>query len=293
MAEMVLRTARPASIASLLNPVGLAANLWSRRDLIVQFSQRYFLARHRGTYLGMVWALLFPLVLLAVYSFIFNFVFTARATRMVPDGVGGESPETRMQYAVALFLSLTIFNIFSESVVRSTGLVLDNPNYVKRVVFPLEVLPVSSLGAALMFSLFGIGLSLAGAAVFYPKLYWTALLLPVVLTPMLALALGLAWFFSSLAVFVRDIGNLVAIVVGQILFFMTPIFYRAEDLQEWAWIVGINPVGVVIESARQVTLYGEMPDWSALGGVLVIGLVVMQLGYTWFMKSKRGFADVL
>lgn len=293
MTDMVLRTARPASISSLLNPAGLASNLWSRRDLIGQFSQRYFLARHRGTYLGMVWALLFPLVLLAVYSFIFNFVFTARSARMVPDGAGGELPESRMQYAVGLFLSLTIFNIFSESVVRSTGLVLDNPNYVKRVVFPLEVLPVSSLAAALMFSLFGVGLTLAGVWAFYPGVPWTAVLLPVVVAPMLALALGLAWFISSLAVFVRDIGNLVAIVVGQILFFMTPIFYRAEDLQEWAWIVGINPVGVVIESARRVALYGQMPDWSALAGVLVIGLAVMQLGYAWFMKSKRGFADVL
>jgi lipopolysaccharide transport system permease protein len=293
MTDMVLRTARPASISALLNPVGMLAELWSRRDLIGQFSQRYFLARHRGTHLGMVWALLFPLVLLAVYSFIFNFVFTARSARMVPDGAGGALPETQTQYAVALFLSLTIFNIFSESVVRSAGLVLDNTNYVKRVVFPLEVLPVSSLMSAVKFSLFGLGLSLAGVVAFYPKVYATVLLLPVVVLPMLALALGLAWFIASLAVFVRDIGNLVVIVVGQILFFLTPIFYRADDLKEWAWIVRVNPLGVVIESARQVTLYGQMPDWRALAGVLVVGLVVMQLGYAWFMKSKRGFADVL
>jgi lipopolysaccharide transport system permease protein len=293
MTELVLRTARPASIPSLLNPVSMIANLWARRDLIRQFALRYFLARHRGTYLGMFWALLFPLVLLGVYTFIFNFVFSGRSLHLVPDGVGGAAEETRSQYSVMLFLGLTVYAVFSESVVRSAGLVLDNPNYVKRVVFPLEVLPVSALLSALMFSGFGLILTLIGVFAFYPKVYWTILLLPVILLPLLALALGLAWFIASLAVFVRDVANIVAIVVGQLLFFMTPIFYRAKDLGEWAWLADINPVGVVVDSARKVVLYGELPAWKSLGLAMVLGLVVMQLGYAWFMKSKRGFADVL
>ncbi len=293
MTDMVLRTARPASIPTLLNPVTLASNIWERRDLIRQFSLRYFLARHRGTYLGMFWAIVFPLVLLGVYTFVFNFVFSGRSAFLVPDGAGGGTPETRSQYAVWLFLGLTIFGIFSESLVRSTSLVLDNPNYVKRVVFPLEVLPVSSLLSALMFSGIGLGLTIIGAVSVYPKIHWTMILLPVVLLPLLAITLGLSWFLASLAVFVRDVGNLVSIIVSQLIFFMTPIFYRAEDLRDWAWLAKWNPLATVVGSARAVVLYGEMPDWRALATVMLIGLVIMQLGYAWFMKSKRGFSDVL
>lgn len=293
MTELVLRTARPASIPALLNPLSLWANLWGKRELTWQFAVRYFLARHRGTYLGMVWALLFPLILLGVYTFIFNFVFSGRTLHAVPDGAGGLIQETRSQYAVMLFLGLTVYGVFSESVVRSAGLVLDNPNYVKKVVFPLEVLPVSALLSALMFSGFGLTLTLVGVLAFYPKVYWTILLLPVVLLPLLALALGLAWFIASLAVFVRDVGNIVAIVVGQLLFFMTPIFYRPADLGKWAWLADLNPIGVVVHAARQVVLYGQVPDWKGLGLAMALGLCVMQLGYAWFMKSKRGFADVL
>ena len=254
---------------------------------------RFFLARYRGTYLGAVWALVFPLILLAVYTFIFNFVFSGRVLHEIPGANGVPQPETSSQYAVWLFLGMTVFGIFSESVMRSTGLVLENPNYVTKVVFPLEILPVSSLASAVMFSGFGFSLILIGLVIFYPVVHWTVILLPLGLVPLLTLALGLSWFLSSLAVFVRDVGNLVVIVVGQLLFFMTPIFYRAEDLKEWAWLAKLNPLAVVVESARKVVLYGQTPDWASLGAVTLLGLVIMQCGYAWFIKSKRGFADVL
>jgi lipopolysaccharide transport system permease protein len=290
---MVLRTARPASIQSLLSPANLVSNLLHHKDLTRQFAVRFFLARYRGTYLGAAWALVFPLILLGVYTFIFNFVFAERVNHQIP-GVGDIlQPETRSQYAVSLFLGMTVFGVFSESVIRSCGLVLENPNYVTKVVFPLEILPLAGLASALMFSCFGFSLVLIGLVVFYPSLHWTILLLPLVLIPLVALALGLSWFLASLAVFVRDITNLVVIVVGQLLFFMTPIFYRAEDLKEWAWLARVNPLAVVVESARDVVLYGRTPDWASLGLVTLLGLIIMQLGYAWFIKSKRGFADVL
>jgi lipopolysaccharide transport system permease protein len=293
MTDLVLRTARPASIQSLLSPANLVANLMRHKDLTRQFAVRFFLARYRGTYLGAAWALVFPLILLGVYTFIFNFVFASRVNHQIP-GIGGVlQPETSSQYAVWLFLGMTVFGVFSESVIRSCGLVLENPNYVTKVVFPLEIMPLASLASALMFSCFGFSLVLIGLVVFYPTLHWTIVLLPVVLIPLLALALGLSWFLASLAVFVRDISNLVVIVVGQLLFFMTPIFYRAEDLKQWAWLARVNPIAVVVESARDVTLYGRMPDWASLGLVTLLGLIITQLGYAWFIKSKRGFADVL
>jgi lipopolysaccharide transport system permease protein len=254
---------------------------------------RFFLARYRGTYLGAVWALVFPLIMLAVYTFIFNFVFSVRVSHEIPGANGVLQPETSSQYAIWLFLGMTVFGVFSEAVIRSCGLVLDNPNYVTKVVFPLEIMPVASLASAVMFSGFGFSLVLIGLLIFYPALHWTVLLLPVVMIPLLAIALGLSWFLASLAVFVRDVGNLVLIVVGQLLFFMTPIFYRADDLKDWAWLARINPLAVVVESARKVVLYGQAPDWAGLGAVTLLGLIIMQCGYAWFIKSKRGFADVL
>jgi lipopolysaccharide transport system permease protein len=293
MTDLVLRTARPPTIPSLLSPANLVSNLLQHKDLSRQFAMRFFLARYRGTYLGAAWALVFPLILLGVYTFIFNFVFSSRAPHLIPGTEGAPQPETSSQYAVWLFLGMTVFGVFSESVVRSCGLVLENPNYVTKVVFPLEVLPLANVASALMFSGFGFALVLIGLLVFYPAVHWTVVLLPVVMLPLLALALGISWFLASLAVFVRDVSNLVVILVAQLLFFMTPIFYRAEDLKQWAWLARINPLAVIVEAARDVTLYGRLPDWTSLGAVLVLGLIVMQFGYAWFIKSKRGFADVL
>lgn len=286
MPELVLHSARPTPVPALLNPAHLALTLWRHRDLTLQFAGRFFHARYRGTYLGAVWALVNPLLMLAVYTFVFNYVFAAR--------FGTDPAETRGQYAVILFCGITIYAVFSETVVRSCGLVLDNPNYVTKVVFPLEVLPAAGLLSSLMFSAFGIALVIAGTWACFGRVPWTVVLLPVVLLPAAFLALGLSWFLASLTVFVRDAANLAVIVVSQLMLFMTPIFYRVENLPaEMRGVAALNPMAGVVESARRVMIYGEMPEWRALGIAGAAGLVTMVLGYAWFVKSKRGFADVL
>lgn len=286
MPPLVIRSARPSTIGSLLSPVAMVQHLWGYRDLIRQFSIRYFLQRYRGTYLGVLWALFVPLMMLGVYTFVFNYVFAARW--------GVHTEESRSQYAVILFCGISAYGIFSECVMRSSALILDNPSYVTKVVFPVEVLPIASLFSALMFACFSIGLVLAGTLLFFGTLPWTVILLPVVLLPLLLLALGVSWFVSSLAVFVRDVGNLVSIVVSQLLFFLTPVFYRVEqipeELRRWAYL---NPLTPVVEGVRRVVIFGDQPDWQALAIVTAISLLVLQLGYAWFMKSKRGFADVI
>jgi len=285
MSQIALHSARPTPLPALLNPFALVAGLWGQRELTWQFAVRFFHLKHRGTHLGVVWALAFPLMMLAVYTFVFNYVFSAR--------FGVNPDETRSQFAVLLFAGITTYAIFSETVTGSCGLVLDHTAYVKKVVFPLEILPLAKLGSALLFSSFGYGLTLIGTWVFFGRVPWTVLLLPLVLLPMLALALGLAWFVASLSVFVRDVANIVTIVVSQLLFFMTPVFYRIENLpEEWRGVAHANPLAPVVEGVRAV-LTGGSPDFAALGVVLLIGLCVVQLGYAWFMKSKRGFADVL
>lgn len=286
MSDAVLHSARPTPILALLNPAGLVAGLWSRRDLIRQFTGRYIAQRYRGTHLGALWALIYPLLALLIYTFVFGTVLSARFR------VDGDEP--RSHYAVLLFASMTVFSMFVETVVRSCTLVADNPSYVKKVVFPVEVLPVAQAGASIGFGLFGLALTLAATWAVYGRVPWTAVLLPAVLLPMIPLALGLAWFFASLCVFVRDVGNVVGIVFSTLLIFVTPVFYSVDHLPErWRGVASANPLAPIIDGARRVLVLGEMPDWTGLGVVLVVGVVAAQAGYAWFMKSKRGFADVL
>lgn len=282
----VVHTPRPEPWLALFNPATMALGLWRRRDLIAQFAWRFFVARHRGTYLGVLWAAAFPLAMLTVYTFVFNYIFVAR--------VGANASETQSQYAVMLFCGIVVFGIFAESVTRASHLIVEHPNYVKRVVFPVEVLPVASLAAGVMTSLFGLGLTLAGVLTFYGELHWSTLMLPLVLLPLAALALGLSWFLAALTVFVRDTAHAASILIGQALFFATPIFYRIENLPEhWRGIAMLNPLAVVVDSARRVMVQGESPRWGQLLLAGAISLVVMQGGYAFFGRARRGFADVL
>jgi homopolymeric O-antigen transport system permease protein len=284
--ETALRTARPVSVVHLLNPLRPYADLWRHRDLIRQFTVRYFLSRYRGTYLGLVWAFLFPLITLAVYTFVFNTIFVVR---------WGHAPgEGKFEFALVMFCGMILFGVFSESAVRSVGLVLDNPSFVKKVVFPVEVLPVALLASSLLYAAVSLCLVLVGTHFLLGGVPWTVVLFPIVLVPLTALSLGVGWFLSSLGVFVRDMGTVVIIVVQQLLFFLTPIFYRVENLPaEYRPIAQLNPLTVIVDSGRRTLMRGELPDWIPFLWCTVLSLLVMQLGYAWFMKSKRGFADVL
>lgn len=287
MPVTAVRTSRATPFAELLSPVSLVANLWTHRDLIRQFTWRLFVARYRGTSLGLLWSVIFPLTQLAVFVFVFTNVFKMRTWES--EAITGASG-----FAVILFCGMVVYAIFSESVIRSTGLVVDNPNFVKKVIFPIEILAVASLGSSIIYALAGLVVVLVGAMVFGNGLSWTALLLPIVALPLLLWSLGIAWILSALSVFLRDVGNIVGIVVGQMLFYLTPILYPASHLPEnLGWVAWLNPLTSVVEGARSVILFGEMPQWRALGWSALGGIVVVQLGYAFFMKSKRGFADVL
>lgn len=286
--EVALRTSRPSSIGTLLNPVSMWSALWKNRDLTRQFAVRYFLTRYRGTYLGVVWALIFPLLMLLVYTFVFTYVLSARSTVL---------EETRPQYAVWLFCGMAVFGLFSATVMRGCGLVLENPQFVTKVVFPLEILPVANLGASLIYTAIELTLVVLGVAVFYKSFHATIFLLPLALLPMMAISLGVSWFLASLTVFVRDVANIAVIVISQFLFFLTPIFWKKEKLletmPELEWMVNLNPLAGIVENARRCSLQGVSLDWTSWATSMVFGIVLMQLGYAWFMKSKRGFADVI
>ncbi len=268
-----------------LNPLHLLRHLWRQRELIQQFTRREIEGRYRGSFLGIFWSFINPLILLLIYTFVFGVVFQSRWPQA--------RSESLAEFALVLFCGLIPFNIFSECVSRAPSIIIGVPNYVKKVVFPLEILAVSSVGTALFHALITLSVLLAVNLVVSGALQWTLVLLPLVLLPLIFLSLGLGWLFASLGVFLRDIGYVVALLV-QVLFFITPIFYPTQAIPEpFQTVIRSNPLTFVVDSSRMVVLWGQLPDWLSLGLWLIGSAVVMQLGYAWFMKTKKGFADVI
>jgi lipopolysaccharide transport system permease protein len=268
-----------------LNPVRLAQNLFRHRSLIGQFVQREVGARYRGSWLGLLWSFLHPVLLLAMFTFVFGVVFRARW----PHGTTGRLSE----FAVVLFCGMVVLALFGECLVRAPALMVNAANYVKRVVFPLEILPVVSLGSALFHGLVSLGVLLAAHLAVSRSLHWTVLLVPLVVAPLVFLILGLSWMLTSLGVFFRDLHHVVGLLV-QGLTFLTPVFYPVEALPEGLrpWM-RLNPLTHVVENMRRVVLWGLPPDWGTLAAWTAVNAVLMMAGYAWFMKTKRAFADVL
>jgi lipopolysaccharide transport system permease protein len=268
-----------------LNPFSALWGIWKGRDLLNQLVRRNIEVRYKGTVMGLVWMVVTPLVMLAVYTFVFGVVFKARW--------GAGFGDSKAAFALILFCGMAVFNIFSESVNGSVGIVTGNPNYVKKVVFPLELLPVSAVLSGCFFGLVWIGILLLGTVLFLHRFCLAAVCLPLVFVPLILLSCGIAWLVASLGVFFRDLAHVIGVAL-QALFFLTPIFYSVEMVPEsFKPILLFNPLTSIVQSARQVLMYDQWPDWPALGIVTLLSTVVFQLGYFWFMKTKRGFADVL
>ncbi len=275
----------PQGMTQYLNPIGLARNLWHHQDLIRQFTRREIEGRYKGSFLGLVWSIITPLVMLTIYTFVFGVIFRARWR--------GAKIDNLSQFAMILFCGLTAYNIFSECVTRAGGLVVGCPGFVKKVVFPLEILPVSVLGSALFHAAVSFFLLLSWDYFAFGILPWTLIYLPIVALPLIFLSLGCSWFLAGLGVFVRDINNAVSVVV-QILFFLTPIFYSVQAIPEpYQSLVRWNPLTSILESFRCVLIWKTAPDWRAQGVWNILGGGFMLLGYSWFMKARRGFSDVI
>lgn len=278
-------TARSESVLSYLNPIGMARNLWRHRDLIRQFTRREIEGRYKGSFLGLFWSFINPLVMLLIYTFIFGVVFKARWPNAKTSSLS--------EFAITLFCGLIAFNVFGECLNRASMLVVGVPNYVKKVVFPLEILPISALGAALFHACVSLCILLVTNVLVLGTLHWTIVLLPLVILPLIFLSLALTWWLASLGVFVRDIGYTVVLIV-QVLFFLTPIFYAIENIPEpYRTLIGLNPLTPIVENVRRAILWGLAPDWAELTYWVVATGMLMLLGYAWFMKTKKAFADVL
>jgi len=254
-----------------------------QRTLIWQFARRDVLARYRGSLLGIGWSLLTPLLMLAVYTFVFREIFKARWMN-----AGGD-----FEFALQLYAGLIVFNLFAEVLSQAPRLITDQPNLVKKVVFPLEILPWVAILVSLFHFAINLAVLLAAAAVFHGGLSLTVLALPVVLIPLLPLLLGLAWFLAALGVFVRDVSQVMSMVVG-LLMFLSPVFYPTSALPpQWQPWLKANPLTPAIEQMRRVVLDGLWPDWEQCLIFAVVGCLVCWAGARWFAAARQGFADVL
>ena len=255
-----------------------------QRTLIWQFARRDVLARYRGSLLGLGWSFLTPLLMLAVYTFVFRVVFKARWT--------GEATGD-FEFALQVYAGLIVFSLFAEVVNRAPRLVLEQPNLVKKVVFPLEILPWVAVLAGLFHLALNLVALLAAAAIARGGLPLSILALPLVLVPFVPLLLGLGWFLASFGVFVRDVGQITSLLVS-LLMFLSPVFYPVSSLPErWQPWLRANPLTPVIEQLRRVALEGLWPDWPQLVLQLAIAGAVAWAGARWFAATRKGFADVL
>jgi lipopolysaccharide transport system permease protein len=265
-------------------PLQMFATAWQNRGLILALTKREVIGRYKGSALGLLWSFFNPLFMLIVYTFVFSQVFKSRW----PGG-----SDSKIEFALLLLSGLMVFNLFSECLGRAPGLVLANPNYVKKVVFPLEILPLVSLGSALFHLLISIGVWLLFYLLFFGLPHLTLLLFPLVITPLLLLVLGFSWFLASLGVYLRDVGQVVGIIITALMF-LSPLFFPITSLpQEYQGVIHFSPITVALEEARQVMYWGKSIDWQIWTVYLGISLFIAWLGFAWFQKTRRGFADVM
>ena len=267
-----------------LQPKAILISLWQHRELLFALIRREIVGRYKGSLMGLLWSFFNPVLMLAVYTFVFSVVFKSR-------WAGGS--ESKTEFALVLFAGLIVFNIFAECISRAPGLVLGNANYVKKVVFPLEVLPLATLGASGFHFLVNLVVWLIFYLLFRGFPPATILLLPVTLLPMLLLTMGFSWLLASLGVYLRDVAQVVGVLVT-VLMFMSPIFYPIQALPEsFQPIMHMNPLGSIIEQARNVMIWNRGINWSTWNLQMTLAGLTCWLGFAWFQKTRKGFADVI
>jgi lipopolysaccharide transport system permease protein len=260
------------------------ASFWGHRSLVWELSKREVLGRYRGASFGLAWSVISPFMMLGVYAFAFGGVLKSRW----PAIAGGDHP-----YSIILFVGLIIHGFFAECITRAPGLIVSNTNFVKRVVFPLDILPWPMVLSALFHALINMVVLGIMMLIFRQQLHFGMLLLPVVLLPLVLLALGVSWFLAALGVYFRDIGQIMPVLATALLFLssaVVPVSALSAKLQV---LFHLNPLTFFIDQARIVALAGGMPNWGELALSAVAGLLVARLGHAWFALTRKGFADVL
>jgi lipopolysaccharide transport system permease protein len=262
----------------------MAASFWRNRWLIKALATREVVGRYRGSILGVLWSFFNPLFMLIVYTFVFSVVFKAR---------WNVDSESKSEFALILFAGLIVYNLFAECINRAPNLIISNANYVKKVIFPLEIMPWVSLCSALFHVLISLIVWLCAYVLLFglPKL--TILYFPLIIIPLIFMIMGLSWVLISLGVYLRDVSQFTAIFTT-VLLFLSPIFYPINAIPEkFRNFLYINPLTQVVEQTRAVLYYGNHPDARLLLYYQIVAFLIAWLGFAWFQKTRKGFADVV
>lgn len=267
----------------LLNPIRVFSGFWQKRYLIGQLVMREVLLKYRGSYMGVGWSFLHPLLLLATYTLVFGKTF---------GGQWVQSDSSNIPYTLFVFCGLVVFNLFSEVTSIAPRYIIGYSSYVKKIIFPSEILPIVLFLSACIHSCINLVI-LSLSILFFGGFYWTALLTPLILIPFLLFVLGISWFLAALGVFVRDLIHLIPTLV-QITLFVSPIFYPVNIVPGYLhWLYEINPISSTMENMRLVMLLGKYPAWGSLAISYLIGFSLLLMGYLFFSNSKEEFADVI
>ncbi|MEQ8334219.1 ABC transporter permease [Nisaea sp.] len=277
------RSAKPVSLAGAL--VALFGSLRSNGFILRSLVRNEVVSRYRNTLLGFLWSLVTPLVMILVYSVVFGLIFKVRF---------GDVPErANIPYGIVLFSGLLLHVLLAETLLRAQSVVLENPNYVKRVVFPLEILPIAILIGNLANVLMAFVVLIAVILAYSVPLHWTALLLPLVWLPFIIMLAGLSLLVASLGVFIRDIGQVLGFMMT-ILLFGSSILFPPDLLPEAVRpLLLLNPLTLPVDATRDVLLWGTMPNWKLLGYYSAGAVACLWIGAWWFLRTKRGFAEVM
>jgi len=272
------------SVYRTSNPFSPYKVLFRHFALVVQMARRDVAGRYRGSFAGLLWSFFNPLLMLIIYSFIFGVIFKSHWAGQV----GG-----KFEFVIILFAGMNINSMFAECANHAPTLIIENSNFVKKVVFPLETLAWSTLGSALFHLLVSTLVLLLISLLTRGFAPWTAILFPLVIIPFLPFVAGVVWLFSSLGVFLRDLKQAMGIITAALMF-LAPIFYPLEQIPpRYRDLLYLNPLTVIVQSTREVLIWGRMPNWSMLGLYALASCLFAWFAFAWFQRTRRGFADVL
>lgn len=272
------------SIQHPATPAAMLGSVIRHRGLLRDLVRRDFIGRYKGSVLGVVWSLFNPLFMLAVYTLVFSVAFKAK---------WGTGEESKIAFAIVLFSGMIVHGFFAECLNRAPVLITSHANYVKKVVFPLEILPWMALLSALLHFLVSFSVLLLICLLAGVPVHAGVLLVPLILLPLILMILGLSWIFASLGVYLRDLAQITGIVTTVALF-LAPVFYRIDALPPaYQALLAWNPITLPIIQLRDLMLWGNPVNWSHWAVSLAVGAALCQAGFWWFQKSRRGFADVL
>lgn len=263
------------------------SSLKDNRPIIWRMTVREVISRYRGSVLGIAWSFFNPLLLLLVYTFVFTVVFQARW------GNADAAMNDKAGFSIMIFSGMIVHGLFAECFNRAPTLITGNSNYVKKVVFPLEILPWILMGSAIFHAFISIVVLLAAQLFLIGSVPWTAVLVPVILLPLSLLTMGVSWFLAASGVYFRDLAQLTGII-STVLLFLSPVFYPLSGLSPgYQALLYLNPLTFIIESSRGVLILGELPPLPQLIFYYLVSVTVAWLGFAWFQKTRQGFADVI